>query len=93
MSEILTTKEVARVAFDAASKVFDLRSINKEPEDPISIKEASGLTGYKVSTLYVYVSNNQIPFHKIPHRKRLFFYRSELLNWMKEGINKEVSNG
>lgn len=50
-------------------------------EDLLSIEEASILTKRTKSSLYTLASRRQIPFHK-DKRGKVFFRRSELLNWL-----------
>jgi excisionase family DNA binding protein len=73
--------------FEEVKRLIKLQtSINK---NVLTIEEASLLTGLKISTLYKYVSENQIPSYK-PQGKRLFFKRTELENWLLR--NKQKSN-
>jgi excisionase family DNA binding protein len=50
---------------------------------PISIEEAATFTGFAKSTIYSLVSSNSIPNYK--KNGRLFFFRSELKDWIREG--------
>jgi excisionase family DNA binding protein len=73
--------------FEEVKRLLKLQnSLNK---NVLTIEEASLLTGLKISTLYKYVSENQIPSYK-PQGKRLFFKRTELENWLLR--NKQKSN-
>lgn len=53
-----------------------------EPEVPLSIEEAADFVGLKKATLYGHTSARTIPFHR--KGKRLYFYKSELSEWIKE---------
>lgn len=53
------------------------------PETPISIQEASLVTGYTVATIYAKACKRKIPVYK--KGNKLFFYKSELLKWINAG--------
>ncbi|MBE7686268.1 helix-turn-helix domain-containing protein [Tenacibaculum piscium] len=61
----------------------------QELEEPINIKEVAKLTELSVPTLYGYVQRNEIPHYK--KGNRLKFFKSEILNWIKESKVKTVS--
>jgi excisionase family DNA binding protein len=53
-------------------------------EEPlIGIDEAASIVGMKRSTLYARTSNRSIPHYK--RGGKLYFRRSELINWLVEG--------
>lgn len=56
--------------------------------DLLSINEASILLKLSVATIYSKVCRNEIPVNK--QGKRLYFYRTELLNWIKSGRIKTI---
>lgn len=60
-----------------------------EIETPLNIKEISKLTELSVPTLYGYVQRNEMPYYK--KGNRLKFFKSEIINWIKEGKVKSVS--
>jgi len=57
-------------------------------ETPIKIDEVSKLIGYKKQTIYEYCRFNKIPYHK--KNNRLFFFRSEITDWVKQGKQKTL---
>ena len=59
-----------------------------EPDNPIAIKEVAELTGLTVPTLYGYCQRNEIPYHK--KGNRLYFFKSEIIDWIKTGKNKTL---
>jgi excisionase family DNA binding protein len=59
-----------------------------EPDNPISIKEVAELTGLTVPTLYGYCQRNEISYHK--KGNRLYFFKSEIIEWIKTGKNKTL---
>ncbi|MBP1839409.1 helix-turn-helix domain-containing protein [Formosa algae] len=60
----------------------------QEEEDPKNIDEISLITGYTKKTLYGYCQKNQIPHYK--KNGRLFFFKSEIIEWIKEGKQKTL---
>ncbi|TVZ16407.1 helix-turn-helix domain-containing protein [Maribacter sp. MAR_2009_72] len=59
-------------------------------ELPILIKEASTLLGLTVPTMYGKVNKNEIPYLK--RGNRLYFFKSQLIEYIKEGQNKSDSS-
>ncbi|HEU4790335.1 MAG TPA: helix-turn-helix domain-containing protein [Flavobacterium sp.] len=58
-------------------------------EELLTIDGASRLLNLSVSTIYTKVCKNEIPVNK--QGKRLYFYRTELLNWIKSGRVKTIT--
>ncbi len=56
------------------------------PENPIHIQDAAQFLGLSVPTMYSKVSKGEVPVTK--RGKRLYFFRSELLKYLKEGRKK-----
>jgi len=61
----------------------------QEAEAILNIKEAAALLHLSVATLYTKVSCRELPFSK--RGKRLYFHRSELEEWVRQGRKKTVS--
>lgn len=61
---------------------------SNEPETPINIDTVSEITGYSKATLYIKVSKREIPFYK--RGSRLFFKKSEIIDWMTKDRKKTV---
>lgn len=57
-------------------------------DEPITVKEVSRLINLSVSTIYSKVSRNEIPVNKVG--KKLYFYRSELEQWIRSGRMRTV---
>ena len=55
-------------------------------QDLLTIQQASELLNLSVATLYGYVHRSEIPVMK--RSKRLYFSRTELLEWIKSGRKK-----
>lgn len=65
-----------------------LKGLNFAPhpeEELLTISEAAAYLNLSVATLYSKVSRNEIPVCK--RGKRLYFCKSELLEWIREGRN------
>jgi excisionase family DNA binding protein len=69
-------------------------SIVEENKDEIlNIQEASKLLNLSISTIYSKVCKREIPVNK--QGKRIYFYRHELMKWIKSGRVKtyfEIQN-
>lgn len=75
-------------------KLIERISPTRENQDDLlSIQETSKLLNLSVSTIYSKVCKREIPFNK--QGKRIYFYRHELMKWIKSGRVKtylEVQN-
>ena len=60
-----------------------------EEDELLTILGASKFLNLSTQTVYGKVSRNEIPVNK--QGKRLYFYRSELVDWIKSGRKKTVS--
>tara|TARA_R110002126_G_scaffold39767_1_gene117567 strand:+ start:28839 stop:29171 length:333 start_codon:yes stop_codon:yes gene_type:complete len=58
-------------------------------EVPIFLDKVVELTGYTKPTIYSYCQKNEIPYHK--KNGRLFFFTSEIVDWIKEGKQKTIT--
>jgi predicted DNA-binding transcriptional regulator AlpA len=70
-----------------------LNSLNKrteatqnEIEKPIKLDDVVKLTGLTKPTLYGYVQRNELPHFK--KGNRLYFFKSEIIDWIKTGKKK-----
>lgn len=59
-----------------------------EIETPIQLDEVVPITGLSKPTLYGYVQRNEIPYHK--KGNRLYFFKSEIIDWIKTGKQKTL---
>ncbi|MFH6987896.1 helix-turn-helix domain-containing protein [Flavobacterium collinsii] len=64
----------------------------------LNVEEASKLLNLSVATIYTKICKKEIPFNK--KGKRIYFYRHELMKWIKSGriktsleIKKEIEKG
>jgi len=60
----------------------EIQSISKKCDDIFSTKKLSNYLDISVNTIYRYVKNKNIPYHRIGG-KNLFFIKSEIIDWMK----------
>jgi len=61
----------------------------KQGDAMLSVKEASQLLKLSVPTIYHFTSTRSIPFFK--RGKRLYFSKDALMEWVKEGKVKTIS--
>ena len=63
------------------------QSIEPPPEDDITnVKGAAKILDSTPGTIYNLVHEMRIPYHK--QGKKLYFFKSEILDWIKEGKHK-----
>lgn len=63
---------------------------NSQPnEEFLDLKEAAAFLKLRVATIYSYTSQSQIPF--IKRGKKLYFEKSKLEAWLKEGKQESIS--
>jgi predicted DNA-binding transcriptional regulator AlpA len=86
-----TQQDVLEVKNDLKElKAFLLnRAENQSKTDnPLTIDEVVELTSYTKNTIYGYCQKNEIPHHK--KNGRLFFFASEIIDWIKLGKQKTI---
>jgi excisionase family DNA binding protein len=94
MTEITFEKLPKAVSeiFDKLDNIEKLLNIQNQPQlvdELLTIQQAGEFIKLTVPTIYSLVSRNNIPFSK--KGKRLYFSKSDLSNWIKEGRNKTIS--
>ena len=87
-----TQQDVAEVKKDL--KELKALLLNKaenqsKTDNPLTIDEVVKLTRYTKPTIYGYCQKNEIPHHK--KNGRLFFFTSEIIDWIKEGKQKTIT--
>jgi predicted DNA-binding transcriptional regulator AlpA len=86
-----TQQDVAEVKKDLKElkALLQIKDENQpSADDPKTIDEIVELTGYTKPTIYGYCQKNKIPYHK--KNGRLFFFKSEIIVWIKEGKQKTI---
>lgn len=93
--EALKFEQLPNVIADLKNEVQEMKALllqkvepQPEADNPLSIKEVAELTGLTVPTLYGYCQRNEIPFNK--KGNRLYFFKSEILVWIKTGKQKTI---
>lgn len=61
----------------------------QDAEAILNVTEAAAFLHLSVSTLYVKVCRREVPYNK--QGKRLYFYKSELDEWVRKGRKKTAS--
>ena len=76
---------------DSIEKLLQENKVNTvvANDELLTISEAAILLKLSVATIYTKVCKNEIPANK--QGKRLYFYRAELLNWIKSGRIKTIT--
>lgn len=79
------------IKIDSIEKLLQENKLNTiaSHDELLTISEAAILLKLSVATIYTKVCRNEIPANK--QGKRLYFYRGELLNWIKSGRIKTIS--
>lgn len=73
--------------------ILRFSNVEENKEEILNIQEASKLLDLSVSTIYSKVCKREIPVNK--QGKRIYFYRHELMKWIKSGRVKtylEIQN-
>lgn len=69
-----------------------IRSNSKEDsEELLTVQDASKLLNLSIPTIYTKVSKAELPVMKMKRSKRLYFSKTDLLEYLKEGKRKTVS--
>ncbi|TPE42490.1 helix-turn-helix domain-containing protein [Pontibacter mangrovi] len=77
---------------DKVSRIEQLlleRQVAEKEEEMFTVAQAAAFLKLSVGTVYLKVSNREIPVNK--KGNRLYFYKSELEKWIKGGRKKTVS--
>ena len=95
MTETLTFNDLPLAVKLLTTQVSELKqliveqqknSINEQPEQLLTIQEAADFLSLTVPTMYSKVSKGELPVMK--RSKRLYFSRTELLDYLKDGRKK-----
>ncbi|RFZ91065.1 DNA-binding protein [Mucilaginibacter conchicola] len=85
--------EVVRLLFEkleqVESLVINLQPKNEEENELMNVQEAAQFLKISVASLYTRVSRNEIPVSK--PGKRLYFNRTELIDWIRGGRKKTLT--
>lgn len=95
MDNNLSFEQLPKAIFQLYEKLNSIEALlldkNSLPESQqiLTVKEAAEILHLSVPTIYGYVSRNEIPFSK--KGKRLYFSKSELIEWIKQGRKKTLA--
>jgi predicted DNA-binding transcriptional regulator AlpA len=78
--------KLSRRIDDLERLIKALKLPEQYPEELMDIKQASVLLRLAIPTIYSKVSRNEIPVSK--QGKKLYFCKSELIDWIKRGRNR-----
>ncbi|MDN3205656.1 helix-turn-helix domain-containing protein [Algoriphagus sediminis] len=81
--------DAVQLIYESQKRLLDLFAEQQptlDSETIYSIEEASKFLHLKKPTLYSYVNQKKIPFHK--RGGRLYFFRSDLISWIKSANEK-----
>ena len=67
----------------------DTNNYSNETDELLTIAQAAKFLNLSTPTIYSKVSRNEIPVNK--QGKRLYFYKSELAEWIKSGRKKTLT--
>lgn len=77
-----------RVTANILKAVRNVQTPTDLPEQLLTIQEAAKLLSLTVPTMYSKVSKGELPVCKAPGSKRLYFSRTELIDYIKTGRKK-----
>jgi excisionase family DNA binding protein len=89
-TQSLTLEQVPSFLLSLSEEIYYIKNniqkaaVPESIEPPIDVQEATDFVKLEnVQTMYRMVREGRVPFHK--RGSRLFFYKSELNNWIKSG--------
>tara|TARA_R110000765_G_scaffold2912_1_gene9069 strand:- start:28220 stop:28522 length:303 start_codon:yes stop_codon:yes gene_type:complete len=83
-------KNIKLLAEQIAYLLKDNSNYKEEEDVFLKIEEAAKLIHLSKYTIYGLVHKNTIPYHK--RGSRLYFLKSEILNWLKAGKRKDKAS-
>ncbi|MBS3914303.1 MAG: helix-turn-helix domain-containing protein [Bacteroidetes bacterium] len=88
---VISKEELGRMIRSSLKEVLseEKGTQNKPNDEFLDLQEAAEFLKLKVTTIYGYTSQSQIPF--IKRGKKLYFEKSKLEAWLKEGKQESIS--
>ena len=83
-------REIIREEIHRAFKQLDFGSSTEDFDEILDVNKACQFLGVSKSTIYKKTSDREIPHSKVG--KRLYFKRSELIEWISEGRQKTMKD-
>lgn len=93
--EVLTFDKLPEAVTTLTKEISELKRLliekepTQEPEQFLTIQEAAKILNLTVPTIYSKVSKSELPVMK--RGKRLYFSRTELMEYIKEGKKKSTT--
>jgi excisionase family DNA binding protein len=84
---IINEELLEKLAEKLANKFIGLHQNQSDSEELLDVNQASKIIKLTKPTLYGLVHKKKIPFYK--KGKKLYFYKSELLNWISSSKSKD----
>lgn len=66
--------------------------VEETPDVILNVQEAAELLNLSVPTIYTKVSKKEIPYNKVINGKRIYFFKSELIDYVKSGRRKSYKD-
>ena len=76
---------------EALLKDLQYISNSSKVDSLLTVQKVADLLEVTPSTIYRYTRNNTIPVCKGPSTKRLYFSRQQIIDWIKSGRRKTVT--
>jgi len=92
---VLTFEKLPQAVSELDQKVDEIKQMlmrfvpQTEPEQLLNITQAAEFINLAVPTVYTLASRKEIPFNK--KGKRLYFLKSELVDWIRSGRRKTIA--
>lgn len=86
--EMLISSISERVTANILKAVRNEQPTTDQPEQLLTIQEAAEFLSLTVPTMYSKVSKGELPVCKAPGSKRLYFSRTDLMQYVKTGRKK-----
>lgn len=88
---VISKEELGKMIRASLKEVLSEEKESKQkPNDEfLDLQEAAQFLKLKVTTMYGYTSQSQIPF--IKRGKKLYFEKSKLEDWLKEGKHESIT--
>lgn len=97
---VLSTKNiddlVSEIANEVVRKIGNLnafKSLNEiDPNERLNARQAAQFLDISLTTLYSKNSLGELPSYKAPGSKKIFFFKKDLLEFLKEGKKKSIED-
>ena len=93
MIQLMVEKALLNVSGPLIENVVErviARKFEEDRDEPLDVIQAAALIRRKPQTVYSYCSKGLIPFHKMGEGGKSIFFRSELLEWLKNNQQKKL---